>query len=78
VQFGSPEKPLTVNEAGVASEADAEAGLTLAEPQDSVTVTLAALFGTKSLMTWKFAVLSVFTMVQEPAESAAAHVPLEE
>jgi hypothetical protein len=64
VQFGSPEKPLTVNDAGVASEALAEAGDAVPLAQERDTDTLAPSFGTKSLFTWKVAVLRVLTMVQ--------------
>jgi hypothetical protein len=48
VQFGSPTNPVTVNEAGVDSEAGAEAGLAAPLAQERLTVTLAALLGTKS------------------------------
>jgi hypothetical protein len=77
VQFGSPEKPVTVKTAGVASEADAEAGLALPLAQESETVTLAALLGTKSLFTWKVSEVIVFVIVQPPALSAALQVALE-
>jgi hypothetical protein len=77
VQFGSPEKPVTVKTAGVASEALAEAGLALPLAQESDTVTLAALFGTKSLFTWKVSDVMVFVIVQTPALSVATQVALE-
>lgn len=48
VQLGFPTGPLTVNEAGVASLADALAGEAVPDAQLSITVTLAPLFGTKS------------------------------
>ena len=53
VQFGSPVWPVTANEAGEASLAEALAGVTDPLAQLSVTVTLAALLGTKSLRTSK-------------------------
>jgi hypothetical protein len=77
VQFGLPVKPVTVNVAGVVSEALAEAGEAVPLAQESDTVTEAALFGTKSLLTSKVALFSVLTIVQDPAESAAAQVPEE-
>lgn len=77
VQLGSPVKPLTVNAAGALSEALADAGAAVPEAQERLTVTLAALFGTKSFCTVKFAELSVFTIVQEPALRFAAQVPVE-
>jgi hypothetical protein len=66
-----------MKEAGVDSEADAEAGDAVPLAQDRETVTLAALSGTKSLFTWNVAALRLFTMVQEPADRGAAHVPVE-
>jgi hypothetical protein len=66
-----------MKDAGVASEADAEAGEAVPLAQDRETVTLAALSGTKSLFTSKVAALRLFTMVQEPAERRAWHVPVE-
>jgi hypothetical protein len=77
VHRGSPVKPVTVNAAGVLSEALAEAGAAVPDAQERLTVTLIGLFGTKSFWTVKVAVLSVFTMVQEPALRFAAHVPLD-
>ena len=73
-----PVKPVTVNEAGVLSDALAEDGDAVPVAQTRETVTLAALFGTKSLLTEKFAVFSVFTIVQDPDKSAAEQVPLDE
>jgi hypothetical protein len=71
-------KPVTVNTAGVASEALADAGDTLPLAQESETVTLAPLLGTKSLATVNVAVFRVLTIVHDPALRAAEHVPLEE
>ena len=55
VQVGSPSKPVTVNVAGVASEAVAEVGDTLYNTlplaQDRLTITNAMLLGTKSFPT---------------------------
>ena len=56
-------KPVTVKLAGVASEAEAEAGDTVPLEQVRPTVTDAVLFGMKSLFTLKVAVF-VFVMVQ--------------
>ena len=75
--MGSPLKPVTVKVAGVASEALAEVGETLALAQDRLTVTEAPLFGTKSLLTVNWAELRVLVMVQLPAVRAALQVPLE-
>ena len=77
-QLGLPVYPLTVNVAGVASDALAAAGDTVPEAQDSETVTLAPLFGTKSFFTWNDALVSVLVMVQDPVERAAEQVPVEE
>jgi hypothetical protein len=54
-----------VKEAGTASEAGAVAGVTAPLVQERLTVTEAALFGTKSLLTMKNALFSVFVIVQE-------------
>jgi hypothetical protein len=78
VHVGSPLKPLTVNEAGVLSDADVDDGITFAGPQTKVTVTLAALFGTKSFCTVKLVLLSVLTMVQVPNERGRWHIPADE
>jgi hypothetical protein len=72
-----PEKPETVNTAGVASEAVAEAGEAEPEAQESETVTEAPLSGMKFLLTVKVAVFRVLTIVQEPADSAAEHVAVD-
>jgi hypothetical protein len=66
-----------VKTAGVDSEALAEAGDAVPLAQDTETVTLAALLSEKSLFTTKVLTLSVLVIVQDPAESAAEHVPLE-
>jgi hypothetical protein len=50
--------------AGVASEALADAGLAVPLAQESETVTLAALLGTKSLFTVNVSVFSVLIIVQ--------------
>ena len=63
VQFGSPVYPETVKEAGVASEALAEAGDAEPEVQERETETEAALLSEKSLLTVKVAVV-VLVMVQ--------------
>ena len=70
-------EPLTVKVAGVASEALAEAGETLPVVQERLTVTEAALSGTKSLWTVNWALLRVLVMVQVPALRRALQVPVE-
>ena len=78
VQLGSGVKPVTVKTAGEASLARALAGVTAPVSQERVTVTEAALLGTKSLKTEKVAPLSVLVMVQVPtATSAALQVAVE-
>jgi hypothetical protein len=64
-----------VNTAG--SDSDAEALLGVAAPlmQDKLTVTEAALFGTKSFCTVKIAWLRVLVIVQVPTERLAEQVP---
>jgi hypothetical protein len=63
---------------GVASDADPDAGEGVPPlVQVTLTETDPPAFGTKSLTTVNVAVLSWFTIVQEPAESAAAQVPVE-
>jgi hypothetical protein len=69
---------VTVNTPPPDSEAEAVAGVSEPLAHERLTVTLAALFGMKSLFTVKVAVLSVFTIVQEPVSRAAEHVPEEE
>ena len=71
-------KPVTVKTAGEASLAEALAGVTTPVSQTRVTVTLAALSGTKSLRTEKVSTFCVFVIVQEPtATRAAPQVPVE-
>ena len=77
VQVGLPLAPVTVKVAGVASEALAEAGETLPEVQERLTVTEAPLLGMKSLWTVNWAVFRVLVMVQLPVPSVALQVPLE-
>jgi len=69
--------PVTVNIAGVLSDALADAGKAVPLAQESDTVTLAALFGTKSLFTWKVSLVMLLTMVHVPTLRSAAHVPLD-
>ena len=57
-------KPVTVKTAGVASEALAEAGVTVPLVQVALTVTEAALFGTKSLVTVNVPSMRVLVIVQ--------------
>jgi len=78
VHDGLPVNPVTVNAAGVDSDAEADAGLADPVAQTRETVTEAALLGTKSLLTVKLALFSVLTIVQDPAARAAEHVPLDE
>ena len=79
VQLGSPLKPVTVNDAGEPSLALVGFGAaTVPLAQESETLTVAALFGTKSLSTWKMAPLRVFVIVHWPtATRAALQVPLD-
>ena len=77
VQVGLPEKPDTVKDAGVASEALAEAGDAAPEAQERETVTEAGLLSEKSLLTVKVAVV-VFVMVQAPVVRGAKQAPEEE
>lgn len=58
-----PLAPETVKDAGVASEAGAFGGVTVPDPQTSVTVTEAGLSSEKSLLTVKTA-LAVLMIVQ--------------
>src|SRR5687768_7383164 len=77
VQSGSPVKPETVNTPGTGgvSLTTAEAGRTVPLVQETLTVTVpAARSGTKSLLTVKVAVLSVFVIVQLPG-AVPLHVP---
>jgi hypothetical protein len=68
---------VTVVVNGVASDADPDAGEGVPLVQVMLTLTLAPLFGMKSLTTVNVALFCVFVMVQEPVDSVAAHVPLE-
>jgi hypothetical protein len=77
VQVAPVLKPVTVVVNGVASEAEPEAGEGEPLVQVTLTVTLPALLGTKSLLTVSVALFSVFVIVQTPAESAALQVALE-
>jgi hypothetical protein len=77
VHVGLPEKPETVKVAGVASEALVEAGDAEPLAHESETVTLAPLFGTKSLFTVNVAALRSLTIVQDPGLSAAEQVPVD-
>jgi hypothetical protein len=58
-------KPVIVVENGVASDAGPDAGEGVPVVQVTLTVTLAPLFGTKSLFTVSVALLSVLMIVQE-------------
>jgi hypothetical protein len=78
VHVGLPVNPVTVNDAGVASEAEADAGEAEPVAQTRETVTEPPAFGTKSLLTVKFAVFRVLTMVQDPVDKVAVQVPEEE
>ena len=75
VQVVPTVKPVMVVVKGEASEAEPEAGEGVPVVQVTLTLTEAALFGTKSLLTVRVALLSVLMMVQVPAESAAEQVP---
>lgn len=77
MQVAPTVKPLTVVTNGVASDAVPEAGEGVPLLQLTLTLTLAPLFGWKSLLTVRVAVLSVLVMVQLPAERFALQVPLE-
>ena len=70
-------KPLTVVVNGVASEAEPLAGEGVPLVQLTLTLTLAPLFGTKSLFTVNVAVFRVFVIVQVPVVRLAEHVPLD-
>ncbi len=72
VQLGSPEKPVTVNDAGVASLAEALAGVTEPDAQVRETVTEAALLGTKSLRTENVSTFCVLVIVHWPTATRAA------
>jgi hypothetical protein len=68
---------VTVKTAPPASEAEAVAGVSVPLAHTRETVTLAGSLGTKSLLTVNVALLSVLTIVHEPAMSAAEQFPLE-
>jgi hypothetical protein len=78
VQVAPTLNAVTVKLAGSASEAVTSSFATLPEVQVRPTVTSAALLSEKSLSTTTWALRKVFVIVQEPAERAAAHVPVEE
>jgi hypothetical protein len=78
VHEGLPVNPVTVKTAGVDSEADAVAGVSVPLAQTKDTVTDPPAFGWKSLLTVKVALLRVLTIVQEPVVSGAEQVPDEE
>ena len=70
-------KPLTVKTAGEPSLAEALAGVTVPLSQVRVTVTEAALLGTKSLSTVKVSTLVLVIVHWPTATRAALQVPLE-
>jgi hypothetical protein len=65
VQVAPTLKPVIVVTNGVDSEAEPEAGDGVPLVQATLTATLAALFGSKSLFTVRVALFSVFAIVQE-------------
>jgi hypothetical protein len=67
--------PETVNVAGDASDAEAESGVGVPEVQDRLTVTVAPLFGLKSLLTVKVALFWVFVIVQLPVPEGEPVMP---
>ena len=77
VQVAPGLKPVIVVENAVASEADPEAGDGVPLVQDTLTLTDAALLGTKSLCTASVALFSVFVIVHVPADSDAWQVPVD-
>jgi len=77
VHTGSPVYAVTMKTAGVDSDAEAVAGLSEPLAQESETVTLAALSGTKSFSTVKFAAFSTLSIVHDPAESAAEQLAVD-
>jgi hypothetical protein len=72
VQVGVPEKPLIVHVFGEAVETFCEPCTGVPLAQATVTATEAALAGDHTLFTVKFAVVSVFVIVQEPGEGMLA------
>lgn len=77
VQVAPTLKPVTVVTNGVASDAEPAAGEGVPLVQTTVIGTLAPSFGAKSLFTVNVALFRVLVIVQVPADSSAAHVPLE-
>jgi hypothetical protein len=77
LHVGSPVKPLTVNAAGDASEADRVGGETLPLAQARVTVTEVVTLSEKSFLTSKRAVFRLLTIVQCPTLRAAPQLPME-
>jgi hypothetical protein len=75
VQVAPDVNPATVVTNGVASLADPEAGEGVPLVQVTLTLTLAPLFGTKSLLTVKVALVWVFVIVQEPVPAGAPLMP---
>lgn len=65
VQSGSPTKPTTVVLNGVASEAVPEAGIARPDAQETLTLTDAPSFGTKSLFTVNGALVCTLMIVQD-------------
>jgi hypothetical protein len=68
-------KPATVVVKAVDSDAVPDAGDGVPLVQVTVTGTVAALFGTKSLLTVRVALVCALTIVQVPAVSVAEQVP---
>jgi hypothetical protein len=77
VQVAPTVKPVIVVVNGVASDADPDAGEGVPLLQVTLTVTLAPLFGKKSLYTVSVALFSVLVIVHEPVSSAAEQVPVD-
>jgi hypothetical protein len=71
-QVAPAEKPVTVKTAGEPSEAGFGVASTAPLVQPTDTLTLAALSGTKSLLTVKVSELSVFVMVHEAGPESIA------
>jgi hypothetical protein len=77
VQVAPAVKPVIVVMNGLDSEDEPDTGEGVPVVQVTLTVTLAALFGMKSLFTVRVALFRVLVIVHDPAESSALHVPLE-
>jgi hypothetical protein len=77
VQVAPALNPVTVTINGAASVAEPEDGEGVPLVQVTFTVTLAPLFGTKSLEIVNVPDLSVLVIVHEPAVSAAEHDPVD-